>query len=115
MTLRQKQSAFTFRVAKLILKAYELGHELAFGEAERPPDVAKYYKTIGKGIKASNHIIKLAVDFDLFIDGIYQTKTESYRALGEYWESLSIDGLKCCWGGRFGDGNHFSVEHQGVK
>ena len=30
--------------------------------------------------------------------------------LGEYWESIGGS-----WGGRFNDGNHYSLEHNGVK
>ena len=115
MTLREKQSAFALRVGKLILKAYDLGFELAFGEAERPPEVAKYYASIKKGSATSLHISKLAVDFDLFKDGVFQRKTEAYRDLGLYWESLSTEDLECCWGGRFGDGNHFSIRHGGMR
>jgi hypothetical protein len=36
---------------------------------------------------------------------MYQTRTDDYKELGEYWESLDQD---CKWGGRWGDGNHFS-------
>jgi len=53
------------------------------------------------------------VDFNLFINGRYQDKSEAYLPLGEYWESLGGS-----WGGRFKsnpDGNHFSLEHNGVR
>jgi len=30
--------------------------------------------------------------------------------LGLYWESIGGS-----WGGRFGDGNHFSLEHEGRR
>ncbi|EJY8354924.1 M15 family metallopeptidase, partial [Cronobacter sakazakii] len=49
----------------------------------------------------------------LFINGKYATRTEDYLPLGEYWESLGGS-----WGGRFKtnpDGNHFSLEHNGVR
>ncbi|ELR1854532.1 M15 family metallopeptidase, partial [Escherichia coli O22:H8] len=66
----------------------------------------------GKGIRNSLHTLRLAVDFNLFINGEYQTDTDAYRPLGEYWESIGGT-----WGGRFSraDGNHFSLEHNGVK
>ncbi|MGO3686517.1 MAG: M15 family metallopeptidase, partial [Proteus vulgaris] len=43
----------------------------------------------------------------------YLTATSDYKELGEYWESLGGS-----WGGRFKtrpDGNHFSLEHNGVR
>ncbi|MCF4091857.1 M15 family metallopeptidase, partial [Escherichia coli] len=66
----------------------------------------------GKGIRNSLHTLRLAVDFNLFINGKYQADTDAYRPLGEYWESIGGT-----WGGRFSraDGNHFSLEHNGVK
>ncbi|RAP72898.1 D-alanyl-D-alanine carboxypeptidase family protein [Candidatus Erwinia dacicola] len=53
------------------------------------------------------------MDFNLFINGQYQTDSAAYLPLGEYWESLGGT-----WGGRFKsrpDGNHFSLEHNGVR
>lgn len=101
-TLRQKQSRFVRLIAKLILKAEELGYELTFGES---------YDDDGIGhMRNSNHYIRLAQDFNLFKQGKYLSKTEDHKALGEYWESLAPD---CRWGGRFSDGNHYSLEHEG--
>lgn len=110
--LRQKQSEFAYDVGLLIQKAYELGYEVTLAEAERPAWVAEVYAAFDRGIRNSLHIQKLAIDLNLFRDGDWLTKTEDYRELGEYWESLR-DGN--CWGGRFGDGNHFSREHNGVR
>jgi hypothetical protein len=64
------------------------------------------------GHKKSTHKMKLAIDLDLFLYGQYVVDTETHRALGEFWESLHP---LCRWGGRFGDGNHYSIEHGGVK
>jgi hypothetical protein len=112
MTLRQKQSAFVGFVALLILRAHQLGYELTFGETYRSPEEAIRLAKLGIGIKNSVHTLKLAVDLNLFKDGKYLSSTESHRLLGEYWESLHP---LCRWGGRFGDGNHYSLEHNGVK
>lgn len=82
-------------------------------EAYRTPEQAKLNAQKGSGIANSLHCQRLAVDFNLFINGEYQTRTEAYRELGEYWESLGG-----AWGGRFKnrpDGNHFSLEHDGVR
>ncbi|MPS58907.1 MAG: M15 family peptidase [Pseudomonas sp.] len=111
MTLGQKQRHFTRLVGLLIEYAYQNGFELTFGDAYRDPrlhgemGVKKSYSSA-----KSNHKIRLAVDFNLFKDGKYLTATEDYTKLGEYWESLGG-----CWGGRFNDGNHFSLEHEGFK
>ena len=34
------------------------------------------------------------------------------QPLGEWWEKQAADAR---WGGRFNDGNHYSLEHEGVK
>ncbi len=118
-SLREKQSAFVFLVAKLIEYAYANGYELTFGEAQRSHEEALRLWHLGAGILDSLHIIRLAIDLNLFKNGIYLTKTEEYEPLGVFWESLSTADYKCCWGGRFPspkqDGNHFSIEHEGVK
>lgn len=111
MTLGQKQRLFTSLIAKLISFAYANGYELTFGDAYRDPrvhgdvGVKKSYSSAG-----SVHKSRLAVDFNLFVGGVYQTSTEAHRKLGEYWESLHP---LCRWGGRFEDGNHYSFEHEG--
>ena len=113
MTLSDKQAAFTVAIAKLITWANQQGYKLTFGEAYRTPQQADLNAKTGKGIANSLHTQRLAVDFNLFINGQYQTDTAAYTPLGEYWESLGG-----AWGGRFKsrpDGNHFSFEHNGVR
>ncbi|EOD4100854.1 TPA: M15 family metallopeptidase [Yersinia enterocolitica] len=113
MTLSEKQAVFTVKIAQLIYWADEHGYRLTFGEAWRTPEQAALNAKNGKGIANSLHTQRLAVDFNLFINGQYQTSTEAYKPLGEYWESIGGT-----WGGRFKsnpDGNHFSLEHNGVK
>jgi hypothetical protein len=110
MTLSQKQRQFTRMVGALIAHATSLGFELTFGEAYRSPEEAARLAAAGKGISKSLHTDRLAVDFNLFIGGRYQTDSEAHRLLGEYWESLGGT-----WGGRFGDGNHYSLAHGGRK
>lgn len=109
-SLSQKQARFTVMVARLIEFASQNNLDLTFGEAYRTPEMAEFYAKNGKGIKDSVHCHRLAVDLNLFIDGKYQASTEAYKALGEYFESIGG-----CWGGRFNDGNHFSLEHNGKK
>ena len=115
MTLRQKQSLFVLLVSSLISHASSLGYELTFGEAWRSPEEAARLDKLGKGIKTSLHTQRLAIDLNLFVDGAYQRSTEAHRPLGEWWEEQSLDGATCCWGGRWGDGNHYSISHVGRK
>lgn len=96
--------------ARLIQKADELGFEVTLGEAWRPPELAALYAKQGRGIANSLHTQRLAVDINLFKDGVWVKETEGHRILGEWWESIGGT-----WGGRFGDGNHYSLEHNGVK
>lgn len=112
MTLGEKQRSFVNLVGQLIEWCYRHGYELTFGETYRTPEQAALNAQKGSGISNSLHTLRLAVDLDLFIDGVYQTSTEAYRPMGEFWESLGGS-----WGGRFSkpDGNHFSLEWEGVR
>jgi hypothetical protein len=92
-----KQDQFTGMVALLILYARSMGYQLTFGDAYRDPRV-EY------GHPQSFHRDRLAVDFNLFKDGTYLTRTEDHKPLGLYWESMGGS-----WGGRFEDGNHYSL------
>ena len=97
-------------IALLILYAYERGYELTFAEAYRTPEQARLNAANGKGISNSLHLDRLAVDFNLFKDGDFRTATEDHRPLGEFWESIGGT-----WGGRFNDGNHYSLAYGGRK
>lgn len=114
-TLRDKQSAFVMLVAGLIFKAWNDGYQLTFGEAYRSPEEAARLAAAGIGIVGSLHCHRLAIDLNLFKDGVYLSSTEDWRPLGEWWESCSTADVTCCWGGRFEDGNHFSIAHEGKK
>ena len=103
MTLGQKQRLFVKMVGRLIDFAYSKGYELSFGHALR-------CQSCKVGSENSLHKIRLAVDFTLFKDGIYLTKTEDHLPLGIFWESIGGD-----WGGRWNDGNHYSIGHAGRK
>jgi len=94
--MRKQQSKFMLLLAHLILHAYNEGYELTGGDL--------WAKT--GHIKNSAHYDRLAIDLNLFKDGVYLTATEDHRTLGEYWESLDPD---CRWGGRFRDGNHYEM------
>ena len=138
MTLGEKQRLFAQLIANLIIWAKTQGMDVAIGEVLRsdeqaainamgkagrervaamvqtafPHFAATLLNNTGDGISPSIHERKLAADLLLFINGIYQTQTEAYRPLGVKWESMHP---LCCWGGRFKDGNHFSITDGGLK
>ena len=113
MTLREARCAFTECKARLIFYAISRGYEIASAEGMDRP-TAKDPTT--DHMKGSLHEIGLAEDFDLYKDGKYLTKTEDHAELGEYWEELGkINKLPLRWGGRFRDGNHYSLEGLGIK
>ena len=122
MRLSEKQQIFSINIAKLILKAEELGIGLTFGEAYRTRSQQQLYyhgyKVInGELIKTnpksktlnSKHLSRLAVDFNFFIDGELTYKDPLLNKLGEYWESLNETNV---WGGfwtSFPDAPHFQM------
>ena len=87
-------------VALLIQFAYEKGYELTLGDA---------YAT-DSHMQDSLHYSRLAIDLNLFRDGEWLSRSEDHKELGEFWE-----GIGGSWGGRFGDGNHYSLAHGGRK
>lgn len=95
MALNKQQFAFTHAIALLVLFAYSKGYTLTYSDA---------YATDGH-IDGSKHYDRLAVDFNLFRDGVLLTKTLDYKFLGIYWESLDPEAT---WGGFWNDGCHFS-------
>ena len=110
MTLGEKQRKFSRMVALLIIHAYEMGYEITLGEAYRTPEQAEWNAQRGKGVINSLHCERLAIDLNLFKDGNYLPNTIDHKPLGELWEQMGG-----AWGGRFGDGNHYSLEHEGRK
>lgn len=112
MTLAEQQALFTKLIGELIQFAYQQGYALSFGEAWRTQQQANWDASHGTGISHSLHIERLAVDFNLFKDGKYLGDTNDHLPLGEWWEKRHP---LCRWGGRFGDGNHYSMEYNGVK
>lgn len=112
LTLGQKQRLFVRLVGQLIAFAYSRGYELTFGDAYRSPQQAQANAKAGTGIARSLHTDRLAIDLNLFLDGQYLTRSEDHAELGAYWMSLHP---LCSWGGTFGDGNHYSLMHDGRR
>ena len=120
MKLGKKQELFSRLLVQLLSYIHEQGYDVRMGEVWRSKAAAEEYARLGIGIINSAHRNKLAVDINLFLDGKYLTSTEDHRIFGEYWEGLHP---LCRWGGRWKvgkkkggrDGNHYSLEHRGVK
>lgn len=114
MTLGQKQRAFARLVPRLIDKAHELGFEVTLGDAYRDPrSHGKVGEKKAYGAAFSCHKVRLAIDLNLFRDGVYLTGvTPEYTALGEWWEQQHEFSA---WGGRWADYNHFSFTHEGIR
>jgi len=96
MSLRKRQSEFACKLPLLLLYAYALGYELTIGDVQSFPSDARHKR-------GSFHYKRLAIDLNLFRDGIYLTSTSAHEPLGVFWESLGGT-----WGGRWKDGNHYS-------
>ena len=98
MSLNEHQIKFTKMIALLIQYADLLGYSLTFGDA---------YSKVEFGVHSLNskHYKRLAVDFNLFINGVYQTSTEAHKPLGQFWKLIGGT-----WGGDFQDGNHYEYK-----
>lgn len=97
---------FSRMVADLIREAFRLGYQVTLGDAYRDPRVPY-------GHPRSLHKQRLAIDLNLFKDGVYLDKSEYHTELGEYWEACGGT-----WGGRFRpvpDGNHYSLSYRNMR
>lgn len=113
MTLRELQSEFAALVPRLIDKAIALGYQVTLGDAFRDWRVHGSVGTkMGYGHSKSVHKVRLAIDLNLFLNGVFMESTEAHKDLGEWWEKQHP---LARWGGRFKDGNHYSFEYEGMK
>jgi hypothetical protein len=110
-TLGQKQRRFSKMVAELILYIYAEGYEATLGDAFRDPRSHGAQGIPGPyGRAYSAHKNKLALDLNLFKDGKYLSSTKDHEKFGVWWEAKGG-----AWGGRFNDGNHYSLAHGGIS
>jgi hypothetical protein len=108
------QEQFAQDAARLIQKAAELGYGVTFGDAYRTPQQAAANAASGAGISNSLHCERLAIDLNLFKNGVYITDDRGHRELGTWWKTL---GPNHRWGGDFPkrDFNHYSISPDGVR
>lgn len=114
MSLQEKQEHFALQIAAFIQLLHFRGYGVTFGEAYRPAWVAEHYSTTGQGIRNSLHCQRLAIDLQIFKDGVWLTNVDDLKDAGAIWES---GGPGFRWGGNFTppDTLHFSFEHNGVS
>jgi hypothetical protein len=110
MSLSDLQQAFALNVSLLIQRINDTGHGCTGGEWYRTPEQAAINAAKGIGIRNSLHCKRLAVDLNLFKDGVFLTDEEDHRQFGEWWEELDPRNR---WGGRFKDGCHYSMTDDG--
>lgn len=97
MTLGEKQRLFVPNIGKLIDFANKNGFQLSFGEVFRTPEQQKIYFQTGKSkTMNSRHLDRLAVDFNVFKNGVLLNAPADYKPLGEFWMALHPDNV---WGG----------------
>lgn len=113
MKLGKKQELFMRLLPRLIDKAHALGFQIRGGDLFRDPRVhGDIGENTGYGNKNSCHKLKLAIDLNLMRGRKLVKTTEGHRELGEWWEKQH---KLCRWGGRFEDGNHYSLTDHGYK
>lgn len=100
MRLGKKQELFSRLMAEHVVWLYEQGYRVRSGD---------YFARTGHR-DGSMHYLKLAADLNLFKDGKYLRDTADHLESGIVWESRHE---LCRWGGRFNDGNHYSLTHRG--
>lgn len=109
MSLVTQQWEFLQDVAKLIQYAQTQDIVLSGGELYRTKEQQQIYIDTGKSkTMKSNHLKRLAIDFNFFINGelVYDYNHPKLVALGTFWKSLSKQNE---WGGfwEFKDTPHF--------
>lgn len=113
MKLGEKQELFMSLLPGLLNHILSLGYQIRGGDLFRDPRVhGALGVKMGYGHPRSAHKNKLAIDLNLFKEGKFLGTTEDHKEIGEWWEKQHE---LCRWGGRFQDGNHYSLEHEGVK
>ena len=108
MKLGQARRAFRKALVRLLYSSLPPGLEFAFDEVTERLTVKD---PTSDHMGRSCHHVGLAADILLYRDGVYLTHSDEYKELGERWEALGKElGLELVWGGRFNDGNHFSMK-----
>lgn len=109
MTLKEARILFTLLLARLLMFLHDKGYQPALAEGM---DRRTTKDPTTDHMKGSLHELGLAQDVDLYdASGNYLSLTEHHLDGGLFWESLHP---YCHWGGRFGDGNHYSLSDASI-
>ena len=93
--LRDKRIRFSIGISKLVIWGNSHEHwQVVLGQ-DFDEDDPKEQRRHRKG---SLHYLGLANDLALYVDGIYQEKTEAYNELSKEWKTYDPE---FCWGGDF--------------
>lgn len=99
MSLVNEQAAFLLDVAKLIQWATQEGFTVTAGELYRSLEQQQiYFKTGRSKTLKSQHLKRLAIDLNFFVNGKLTWSKDILAPVGAYWESLNP---KNRWGGNF--------------
>lgn len=119
--LVKKQIIFSRYLSLLISQFYDC--QITLGEAWRSAETCALYEKEGRGVAHSCHMLRLAVDLNIWVGNSLSEDINIYRRLGEAWKELpqlfpDVIPVRTCWGGDFQslcDIFHFSIEHNGVR
>jgi len=113
MKLGEQQELFSKLIAQHMTWLIAQGYGVRCGDFFRDPRVhGEVGEELGYGAKYSMHKDKCAADLNLTWEGKYLSKTSDHLESGEKWESRHE---LCAWGGRWNDGNHYSLTRDGRK
>lgn len=105
--MTNEQNEFLLDIGKLIHFANQQGILLTGGECYRTKEQQELHFKAGRSkTMNSNHLRRLAMDFNFFINGVLTYEKKDVEILGDFWESLNS---KNRWGGywKFADTPHF--------
>lgn len=112
-TTGEAQRLFMRLLPRLIDHIHSQGYECTIGDAYRDPRVfGEIGEGLGYGHPRSGHKRRLAVDINLYKGGRYLQATEDHVPIGTWWKRQHP---LCRSGIDFADGNHYSLEWEGVK
>lgn len=99
MSLVNEQADFLLDVAKLIQWATQEGFTVTAGELYRSLEQQQiYFKTGRSKTLESQHMKRLAIDLNFFVNGKLTWSKDILAPVGAYWESLNPNNR---WGGNF--------------
>ncbi len=108
MSMVSEQATFLLDACKLIQFANEKGFQVTGGELFRTPEQQQIYVKTGRSkTMNSKHLSRLAIDLNIFKDGVLLYDVEKLKEIGQYWESLSPNNSAGMFWKSFKDVPHF--------